>query len=54
MISIDQLTHVANDLGEGPVWDVKTNALWWVDSYAGDIFRLKYLMKTDGQELESW
>ncbi len=54
MISIDQLTHVANDLGEGPVWDVKTNALWWVDSYAGDIFRLKYSMKTDGQELESW
>ncbi len=54
MISIDRLTHVANDLGEGPVWDVKTNALWWVDSYAGDIFRLKYTMKTDGQELESW
>ena len=41
MISIERVTHVTNDLGEGPVWDAEKSALWWVDSYAGEIFRLE-------------
>lgn len=27
------------ELGEGPVWDVGADALWWVDSEAGIVFR---------------
>ena len=54
MISIERVTHVTNDLGEGPVWDAEKSALWWVDSYAGKIFRLEDPMKDDGQKPEVW
>ena len=54
MISIERVTHVTNDLGEGPVWDAEKSALWWVDSYAGKIFRLEDPMKVDGQKPEVW
>ena len=27
------------ELGEGPVWDVGADALWWVDSEAGEVYR---------------
>ena len=50
MISIERVTHVTNDLGEGPVWDAEKSALWWVDSYAGEIFRLEDPMKVDAQK----
>ena len=27
------------ELGERPVWDVGADALWWVDSETGEVYR---------------
>ncbi len=37
-------------LGEGPLWDVEEQKLYWIDSYGGRIFRADQ----DGQGVESW
>jgi sugar lactone lactonase YvrE len=37
---IERVTGVKNSLGEGPLWDTATQCLYWVDSLAGEVFRL--------------
>ena len=39
-ISIERISGVKNQLGEGPVWDVAEQALYWIDGAAPAIFRL--------------
>ena len=54
MISIDRIGTVTNKLGEGPVWDLDTQSLYWVDSYAGEIFRLCPGAGVTTAEPDSW
>ncbi|WP_428391060.1 SMP-30/gluconolactonase/LRE family protein [Lichenicoccus sp.] len=44
--------HVAckNILGEGPLWDVEEQRLYWIDSFGNQISRCT----ADGTEIESW
>jgi L-arabinonolactonase len=39
-ISIEKIPGVKNMLGEGPVWDVKEKALFWIDGQAPALYRL--------------
>ena len=39
-ISIERIADVKNKLGEGPVWDVAEQALYWIDGAAPAIYRL--------------
>jgi sugar lactone lactonase YvrE len=50
--NFDIRVHVAckNILGEGPVWDVEEQRLYWIDSFGQQIFRCT----AHGTELESW
>lgn len=47
---IDVLLDIKTTLGEGPLWDAKSERLHWVDSADGRIFR----STADGGELRSW
>ncbi|HXW83960.1 MAG TPA: SMP-30/gluconolactonase/LRE family protein [Candidatus Binataceae bacterium] len=40
MIEIRKIEGVKNQLGEGPVWDVRERALYWLDGQAAEIYRL--------------
>jgi L-arabinonolactonase len=48
----DIRVHVAckNILGEGPLWDVEEQRLYWIDSYGNQVFRCT----AAGTELASW
>ena len=50
MIDIRTLVDGNNTLGEGPLWDVAEQRLYWIDSMKGLIFRAT----ADGRELETW
>jgi L-arabinonolactonase len=39
-ITIERVSGVKNQLGEGPVWDVVEKALYWIDGQAPAIYRL--------------
>lgn len=39
-ITIETIGDIRNKLGEGPVWDVGENALYWIDGNAPAIYRL--------------
>lgn len=39
MENIEVLTNPQLDLGEGPLWDVRTQTLYWVDLLVGHIYR---------------
>jgi L-arabinonolactonase len=39
-ISIDKISGVKNQVGEGPVWDVTERALYWLDPFGPTIYRL--------------
>ncbi len=37
-------------LGEGPLWDVQTQRLYWIDSFGNKVFR----STAEGTEVETW
>jgi sugar lactone lactonase YvrE len=39
-ITIERISGVKNQLGEGPVWDITEGALYWIDGHAPAIYRL--------------
>lgn len=49
-VAIDIVVDLKTLLGEGPVWDVDQQRLYFVDSHGQRIFR----MTADGRELRSW
>jgi sugar lactone lactonase YvrE len=47
---IEVLVDVKTTLGEGPLWDVNEQRLYWIDSFDGRVFRCA----PDGSEVRSW
>jgi len=47
---IEVLVDVKTTLGEGPLWDVGQERLYWIDSFDGRVFRAT----ADGREVRSW
>ena len=47
---IDVLVDVKTILGEGPLWDVEEERLYWIDSFGGNVFRCTH----DGREVRAW
>jgi len=50
MMQIDVVIDVKPELGEGPLWDVELERLFWIDSKGGRIFRAT----AQGAELRAW
>lgn len=50
MIDIELLVDGRNNLGEGPLWDVREQRLYWIDSLGRRIFRID----ANGQDLREW
>jgi len=49
-MKIETVLDVKTTLGEGPLWDVDHQRLYWIDSVDGRIFR----STVDGKELRAW
>jgi len=49
-MQIEVLIDVKTILGEGPVWDVQEQRLYWIDSFGCRIFRCT----ADGREVRAW
>jgi len=47
---IEVVLDVKTTLGEGPLWDVGQQRLYWIDSFDGRVFR----STADGRELRCW
>lgn len=47
---IEIVVDVKTTLGEGPVWDVEQQRLYWIDSFDGRVLRCT----VDGRELRAW
>lgn len=47
---IEVMIDVKTTLGEGPVWDVEQQRLYWIDSFDGRVFRSTW----DGHEVRCW
>ena len=47
---IDVLADVKTHLGEGPLWDVEDERLYWIDSTGMNVFRTTF----DGREVRAW
>ena len=47
---IEVLVDVKTTLGEGPLWDVEEQRLYWIDSFDGRVFRCT----ADGREVRAW
>lgn len=47
---IEVLVDVKTTLGEGPLWDVESERLFWIDSFDGRVFR----STVQGSEIRSW
>lgn len=47
---IEVLVDVKTTLGEGPLWDVEQQRLYWIDSFDGRVFR----STAEGTEVRSW
>ena len=50
MADIRLLVDCKNNLGEGPVWDVREQRLYWVDSTAGEIWSCR----ADGSDVRTF
>lgn len=50
MFRIELLVDVRNELGEGPLWDVTEQRLYWIDSHGALIHRAD----ARGQDRKSW
>jgi len=50
MLRIDVLVDVKTALGEGPLWDVEEQRLYWIDSFDRRVFRCT----VDGREIRAW
>lgn len=50
MIELIDTLNVANELGEGVIWDHQRQSLWWTDIQNSQLYRYKF---TD-QLIESW
>lgn len=50
MLRIELLVDARNELGEGPLWDVQEQRLYWIDSHG----RLIQRCDARGQGLERW
>jgi hypothetical protein len=49
-VRIEVLVDVKTILGEGPLWDVQQQRLYWIDSLGRNIFRCA----VDGREIRAW
>ncbi|PDQ19838.1 calcium-binding protein [Mesorhizobium sanjuanii] len=49
-MKIEVVVDVKTTLGEGPLWDVEQQRLYWIDSFDGRVFRAT----ADGSEIRSW
>ena len=49
-MEIKQLVDCRTLLGEGPLWDVDEQRIYWIDSFGCKVFRAA----PDGSEVESW
>lgn len=47
---IETLVDVKTTLGEGPLWDVDEQRLYWIDSFDGRVFRCT----AEGREVRAW
>jgi sugar lactone lactonase YvrE len=47
---IEVLVDVKTILGEGPLWDVAEQRLYWIDSFGCNVFRTT----ADGREVRAW
>ena len=47
---IEVLVDVKTILGEGPLWDVEEQRLYWIDSFGMNVFRCTH----DGREIRAW
>ena len=50
MLRIELLVDARNDLGEGPLWDVDEQRLYWIDSHGKAVHRCD----AEGKERQSW
>lgn len=49
-MQIDVLVDVKTTIGEGPVWDVQEQRLYWIDVVGGRVYRCT----ADGSEVRTW
>lgn len=50
MLKIEMIVDAKNNLGEGPIWDVAEQKLYWIDS----LDRFIHCCNADGKTLKSW
>jgi L-arabinonolactonase len=50
MLRIEVFSEDRNDLGEGPLWDVDEQRLYWIDSYGPAV----YSSDLNGKNRKSW
>ena len=49
-MEIEQLVDCQTILGEGPLWDVDQQRIYWIDSFGNKVYRAT----ADGREIETW
>lgn len=49
-MKIEQLVDCNTTLGEGPLWDIEHQRIYWIDSFGNKVFRAT----ADGTEVETW